>query len=114
MDIQATLDLIGQVGLLGAIAVGGLLKLNSELDKRDIYHDKRHEEMKEQMKEYREETKKEMKELKDENKADKAMYIRSIEAFELSQNHSSETSNKITSIEHHIEEIRNDIRDLKN
>lgn len=114
MDIQSILDLISQVGLLGTIAVGGLLKLNSELDKRDVYHNKRHEEMKEQMKEYREETRNEMKELKAENKADKAMFVRAIETFELSQDNSSETSIKITSIEHHIEEIRSDIRELKN
>ena len=71
MDVTTILELISQVGVLGAILIGSLWKLNTELDKRDIYHNERHQEMKS-----------ELKELKDENKQDKVMFANAVTSFE--------------------------------
>lgn len=106
MDASEIVKLIGDVGLIGAISIGALWKLNSELDKRDIYHNERHQEMKE-----------ELKELREENKQDKAMFMRAIQSFDLSVKQSSDMfnsiSSKMTNLEFDVKEIKNNVRELK-
>ena len=60
MNAESLIELVGQVGVGGAVLVGAIWKLNSELDKRDKIYNERHQEMKD-----------EIKELKEENKQDK-------------------------------------------
>ena len=106
MDASEIVKLIGDVGLIGAISIGALCKLNSELDKRDTYHNERHQEMKE-----------ELKELRDENKQDKAMFMSAIQSFDLSVKQSSDMfnnmSSKMTNLEFDVKEIKNNVRELK-
>ena len=102
MDASEIVKLIGDVGLIGAISIGALWKLNSELDKRDMYHNERHQEMKQ-----------ELKELREENKQDKIMFASAVASFENSVKEFSTLSNKKTNLEHDVKEIRNNIRDLK-
>ena len=96
MDIAAILDMVGQVGLLGAILIGVIWKLNAELDKRDIYQNERHQEMRE-----------ELKELREENKQDKATFASAVASFENSVREFSSLSSKMTNLEHDVREIRN-------
>lgn len=102
MDITAILDLVSQAGVLGAILIGSLWKLNTELDKRDVYHNERHQEMKN-----------EIKDLRDENKQDKVMFATAVASFENSVREFTTMSSKMANLEHDVKEIRNDIRDLK-
>ena len=102
VDVSAIVELVGQVGFMGAILIGLLWKLNSELDKLDLYHNERHQEMKS-----------ELKELKDENKQDKAMFANAVTSFENSVREFTIMSSKMANLEHDVKEIRNDIRELK-
>lgn len=106
VDATTILELVSQVGVLGAILIGSLWKLNTELDKRDTYHNERHQEMKE-----------ELKELRDENKQDKAMFMSAIQSFDLSVKQSSDMfnnmSSKMTNLEFDVKEIKNNVRELK-
>lgn len=102
MDITAILELVGQAGMFGAILIGSLWKLNTELDKRDVYHNERHQEMKEQI-----------KELRSENKQDKTMFASAVASFENSVREFTIMSAKMANLEHDVKEIRNDIRELK-
>ena len=102
MDTTTILELVSQVGVLGAILIGSLWKLNTELDKRDVYHNERHQEMKI-----------ELKELKDENKQDKIMFASAVASFENSVREFTVMSSKMANLEHDVKEIRNDIRELK-
>lgn len=99
-------ELIGKVGFMGAILIGALWKLNTELEKRDKLYNDRHHEMKE-----------EIRELREENKEDKAMFTSAISSFNLSVQQAGDMfnimSNKMGNLEHDVKEIRNDIRDLK-
>lgn len=102
VDTQSLIELVGQVGVGGAVLVGAIWKLNSELDKRDKIYNERHQEMKD-----------EIKELKEENKQDKQMFSQAFATFDNAVREFSLMSSKMTNLEVDVKEIRNDIRDLK-
>ena len=64
METAEFIKMIGDVGFIGAVTIGAIWKLNSELDKRDNIYNERHQEMKD-----------EIRELRDENRQAKLMLL---------------------------------------
>ena len=102
METAEFIKLIGDVGFIGAVTIGAIWKLNSELDKRDDIYNERHQEMKA-----------EIKELREMSKQEKNVFANAVTSFDNSVREFTIMSNKMINMEHDVKEIRNDIRDLK-
>lgn len=124
MDANTIMDLIQNVGILGAMFVGITWKLNNELDKRDVLYNNIIRQQKDDSEQRIQEMKKDINTIREEAREEKRVFSNAVASFESSVREFSSLSNKMTnlehdvrdiktSLEHDVREIRNDIKELK-
>lgn len=124
MDANTIMDLIQNVGILGAMFVGITWKLNNELDKRDVLYNNIIRQQKDDSEQRIQEMKEDINTIREEAREEKRVFSNAVASFESSVREFSSLSNKMTnlehdvrdiktSLEHDVREIRNDIKELK-
>lgn len=124
MNAETIVDLIQNVGVLGAMFVGMTWKLNNELDKRDALYNNIIQRQQEDSEQRIQEMRDDINTIREEAKEEKRVFSDAVASFENSVREFSNLSNKMTnleqdvrdiktSLEHDVREIRNDIKDLK-
>lgn len=124
MNAETIVDLIQNVGVLGAMFVGMTWKLNNELDKRDAIYNNIIQRQQEDSEQRIQEMRDDINTIREEAKEEKRIFSDAVASFENSVREFSNLSNKMTnleqdvrdiktSLEHDVREIRNDIKDLK-
>ena len=124
MNTETIVDLIQNVGVLGAMFVGITWKLNNELEKRDTLYNNIIQRQQEDSEQRIQEMRNDINLIREEAKEEKRIFSDAVASFENSVREFSNLSNKMTnleqdvrdiktSLEHDVREIRNDIKDLK-
>lgn len=124
MNAETIVDLIQNVGVLGAMFVGITWKLNNELEKRDALYNNIIQRQQEDSEQRIQQMKDDINTIREEAKEEKRIFSDAVASFENSVREFSNLSNKMTnleqdvrdiktSLEHDVREIRNDIKDLK-
>lgn len=124
MNAETIVDLIQNVGVLGAMFVGMTWKLNNELDKRDAIYNNIIQRQQEDSEQRIQEMRDDINTIREEAKEEKRIFSDAVASFENSVREFSNLSNKMTNLEHDVRdiktnlehdvrEIRNDIKDLK-
>lgn len=125
MNTETIVDLIQNVGVLGAMFVGITWKLNNELEKRDTLYNNIIQRQQEDSEQRIQEMRNDINLIREEAKEEKRIFSDAVASFESSVREFSNLSNKMTNLEHDVRdiktsleqdvrEIRNDIKDLKN
>lgn len=125
MNTETIVDLIQNVGVLGAMFVGITWKLNNELEKRDTLYNNIIQRQQEDSEQRIQEMRNDINLIREEAKEEKRIFSDAVASFEGSVREFSNLSNKMTNLEHDVRdiktsleqdvrEIRNDIKDLKN
>lgn len=124
MNAETIVDLIQNVGVLGAMFVGITWKLNNELEKRDTLYNNIIQRQQEDSEQRIQQMKEDINTIREEAKEEKRIFSDAVASFENSVREFSNLSNKMTNLEHDVRdiktnlehdvrEIRNDIKDLK-
>ena len=125
MNTETIVDLIQNVGVLGAMFVGITWKLNNELEKRDTLYNNIIQRQQEDSEQRIQEMRNDINLIREEAKEEKRIFSDAVASFEDSVREVSNLSNKMTNLEHDVRdiktsleqdvrEIRSDIKDLKN
>lgn len=125
MNTETIVDLIQNVGVLGAMFVGITWKLNNELEKRDTLYNNIIQRQQEDSEQRIQEMRNDINLIREEAKEEKRIFSNAVASFEDSVREFSNLSNKMTNLEHDVRdiktsleqdvrEIRSDIKDLKN
>lgn len=117
MNTETIVYLIQNVGILGAMFIGITWKLNNELDKRDVLYNNIIQQQKNNSDARIKEMKDDINIIKEEAREEKRVFASAVATFESSVREFSNLSNKMTSLEHDVREIKtsleHDVREIR-